>query len=182
MAEHKGRASVRVGGPVDVPKPSKAVAEMSDEEKAKLREKVNESLETAVSSGGRHHVDIEIDSEPYKGRIRMFRPTIDEDRQIGIRATKYLQGAVGVDLKTDNLTIFLATFDVCVDWDSAPGWFDPRKMPSTDYTLLEYVYGRWATWVASFRKFVPPKPEGDSKTPEGAGEMVDTKDFSGSTD
>ncbi len=123
--------------------------------------------------GNQSHIDIEIDNGPMQGTIRMFRPSLDQERQIGIRVAKYLQGAVGTDVKTENLAIFFSTFDVVVDWDSAPDWFKPREM--FDYGLLNYVYGRFADWLRSFRGFVPPESQADSETAGESSQVVDSK-------
>jgi hypothetical protein len=93
----------------------------------------------------------------------MHRPSLDEERQIGLRAAKYLQGVVGVDVRTENLAIFFATFDTCVEWESAPAWFKPREM--YDYTLLEFIYGRFADWLRTFRRYSDVKPQGHSEAP-----------------
>jgi hypothetical protein len=166
--EQKPRAKVQMGAEPSakdldenlVP-PSKPVAEMNDEEKAAYRKRLLQKLEEEQSAGGQATYDIVVDDPDYKGTITMRRPTLDQQREIGVRAAKYLQGVAGVDLRTDNLALFFATFDVCVDWDSAPEWFQPRKM--YDYRLLEYIYGRWAEWLKSFREFVPESPKGDSQ-------------------
>jgi hypothetical protein len=171
MSERRA-ASVKIGRPGEVPAPHKPVAEMTDDEKTAYRNTVAEHLETAKSQGNKLMCEIDVDWEDYKGVIQMKRPSIDEERQIGIRVAKYLQGAVGVDLKTENLACFLAAFDVCVDWATAPKWFDPRSMPGGDYSLLEYVFGRWNSWLSTFRRFVPPAPARDGEAAEDESGVV----------
>lgn len=167
------RASVRMEG--DGMEPQKVLSpEQVEAEKvvAGLRRKVVEELEAKVEAGKDSFLEVVIDNGPHQGTIRMHRPSLDEERQIGVRVAKYLQGAVGVDVKTENLAIFFATFDVCADWDSAPAWFKPREM--TDYGLLNFVYGRFAEWLRTFRGFVPPEPSSDSEAPKGEEEVVDS--------
>jgi len=141
----------------------KPMSEMSDDEKEQARIKVRAKLAEDAARGNKLCVDIVIDSGDLQGTIQMKRPSLDEERQIGIRVAKYLQGAVGVDVKTENLAIFFSTFDVCVVWETAPEWFKPREMH--DYALLNFIYGRFAEWLRTFRGFVPPESQGDSEAP-----------------
>ncbi len=155
-------AKVHMGRPGDI-KLEKPMSEMDETEKEALREKVRAKLAEDAARGNSLHTDIVVEGEVFKGTIQMKRPSLDEERQIGIRVAKYLQGAVGVDVKTENIAIFFATFDVCVVWETAPEWFKPREMH--DYALIEFVYGRFAEWLRNFRGFVPPQPQGDSEAP-----------------
>ncbi len=155
-------AKVSMGRPGDVIL-EKPMSEMSDDEKEQARIKVRAKLAEDAARGNKLCVDIVIDSGDLQGTIQMKRPSLDEERQIGIRVAKYLQGAVGVDVKTENLAIFFSTFDVCVVWETAPEWFKPREMH--DYALLNFIYGRFAEWLRTFRGFVPPEPQGDSEAP-----------------
>ena len=141
----------------------KPMDEMSDEGKEKVRAEVVAKLAAQAALGNKLTLDIVIDSGELQGTIQMRRPSLDEERQVGIRVAKYLQGAVGVDVKCENLCIFFATFDVCVVWETAPEWFKPREM--CDYALLNFIYGRFAEWLRTFRGFEPPEPEGDSQAP-----------------
>lgn len=169
MSEQK--ASITMSKPGEsLPKP---VKDMTPEEKETTRKAVLEKLESQIAAGNKATIDIVIDSGEYQGTITMRRPSLDEERQIGIRVAKYLQGAVGVDVKTENLAIFFATFDVLVDWDNAPEWFKPREI--SDYALVNYIYGRFAEWLRSFRGFVPPEHQGDSEATAGASQVVDSK-------
>lgn len=154
---------VSMGRPGEVLKPSKPMDEMDDVEREAYRREVQERLAAQAAAGNSNIVDIVVESEGYKGTIQMKRPSLDEERQIGIRVAKYLQGAVGVDVKTENIAIFFATFDVCVVWETAPEWFKPREMH--DYALLNFIYGRFAEWLRTFRGFVPPEQQGDSEAP-----------------
>lgn len=149
-------------GPGDVTL-EKPLSEMTPEEKEKARTDVIAKLAADAARGNKLHTDIVIESGDLQGTIQMRRPSLDEERQIGIRVAKYLQGAVGVDVKTENLAIFFATFDVCTVWETAPEWFKPRDMH--DYELLNFIYGGFAEWLRSFRKFVPPERKGDSEAP-----------------
>ena len=155
-------AKVSMGRPGDVIL-EKPMSEMSDDEKEQARIKVRAKLAEDAARGNKLCVDIVIDSGDLQGTIQMKRPSLDEERQIGIRVAKYLQGAVGVDVKTENLAIFFSTFDVCVVWETAPEWFKPREMH--DYALLNFIYGRFAEWLRTFRGFVPPESQGDSEAP-----------------
>lgn len=167
MSEQKEPPTVVMGA-----KPSKdeqieldkPVLDMDDAERAAARQKVLDDLAKQAAAGNSNSIDIVIESKEFEGTITMRRPSMDEQREIGVRAAKYLQGVSGVDLRTDNLALFFGTFDVLVDWNSAPKWFEPRKM--YDYELLEYVYGRWTKWVQNFPGFVPPKQDGNSGTSE----------------
>lgn len=161
MSAQRKAPTVEMGDEGAMKPPPKPVSEMSDGEKADYRKQVLADLESQTSAGNKNMLSIKLESGGYEGTINIRRPSLDEQREIGIRAAKYLQGVVGVDLRTDNLALFFATFDVLVDWNSAPEWFNPRKM--FDYRLLEYVYGRWTSWVQSFREFVPPEQKGDSE-------------------
>lgn len=140
--------------------PEKSVSEMGEKEKATLKEKVVESLRDQVAEGNKNTISIVIDDPKYPGAIHIRRPNMDEQREIGLRAAKYLQGVTGVDLRTDNIALFFATFDILVDWNDAPDWFKPRKM--FDYRVLEHIFGRWTKWVQDFPEFVSRKQESDS--------------------
>lgn len=157
-------AKVTMGRPGEMPKPAKPLEEMDDVEKEAYKREVQEHLATQAAQGNSAVLDIVIDSGDLKGTIQMRRPSLDEERQIGIRVAKYLQGAVGVDVKTENIAIFFATFDVCTVWETAPKWFAPREMH--DYALLEFAYGRFAEWLRTFRGFVPPERQGGSEAPK----------------
>lgn len=153
-------AKVTMGGPEQV-KPVKPMDEMSEQEKEDLRLEVLARLAAQAAQGNKAVLDIVISNGDLQGTIQMKRPSLDEERQIGIRTAKYLQAAVGVDVKTENLALFFAGFDVCVIWETAPEWFKPREM--YDYALLNYIYGRWSAWLQEFRGFVPPETKGDSE-------------------
>lgn len=155
-----GKVTMGRPGEVVLDKP---LAEMTEEEKVAARKKVADALAEQAARGNKLYTDIVIDSGELQGTIQMKRPSLDEERQIGIRVAKYLQGAVGVDVKTENLAIFFATFDVCVVWETAPEWFKPREMH--DYALLNFIYGRFAEWLRTFRGFVPPESQRDSEAP-----------------
>lgn len=174
MEKHRqgGTASIGVK-PVTEIGLDKPVAEMDDAERDAAKAKVIEALEAQQAEGNKNMLTILTESDEFPGEVKMRRPSLDEERQIGIRAAKYLQGQLGVDVKTENLAVFFATFDVCCDWSSAPEWFKPREMH--DYRLLEFIYGRFATWLTTFRKFVPPEPKGDSESAKGEGEVVDSE-------
>jgi len=163
------KPSVSIGKPgVDpLEKPAK---EMSEAELEAAKKKVLAQMESQVASGNKFALEIPIDWEEFKGTIKLKRPSLDEERQMGLRVGKYLQGVVGVDVRTENLAIFFATFDVCVDWDSAPEWFKPREM--FDYTLLEFIYGRFAEWLRSFRRYLPTESQGGGESPAGESEVV----------
>jgi hypothetical protein len=159
MSEQR-RATAHVG----IPKP---VSEMSDKEKLDTRKKVLEHLEKQAASGNENNLSVEIKADEwgYEGKISLRRPSIDEERKIGVRTAAYLEGKIGVDVKTENLCIFLASFDVCCDWKNAPEWWNPREMPGSDYELLEFVYGRFAEWLQSFRQRIRRQSQGDSEAP-----------------
>lgn len=154
------RATAQVG----LPKP---VGEMSEKEKLDARAKVLEHLEKQAAAGSENSLTVEIKAEDwgYEGAISLRRPSIDEERKIGVRTAAYLEGKVGVDVKTENLCIFLASFDVCCDWKNAPEWWNPREMPGSDYELLEHVYTRFAEWLQSFRIRVRKQHPGGSEAP-----------------
>ena len=156
------KAHVKFGEPIQID-PVKPLDEMSEDEKVAIRAEVAERLSEEAASGNKLLFNIEVEDPRYPGAIQMKRPSLDEERQIGIRVAKYLQGAVGVDVKTENLAIFFATFDVCAIWETAPSWFKPREM--NDYALVNYIYGRYAEWLRTFRGFVPPEPQGSSEAP-----------------
>ena len=164
-AEKKAPPTVEMGAGGQIPAPEKPVSEMDDVEKAALKEKVAESLREQVASGDKNTFTIVIDDPKYPGTIIMRRPNMDEQREIGLRAAKYLQGVAGVDLRTDNIALFFATFDILVDWNAAPDWFKPRKM--FDYRVLEHIYGRWTKWVQNFPEFVSRPQESDSADKDG---------------
>ena len=154
--------SVSIGRPGDIAL-EKPLTEMTEVEVEAARRRVLSELEAKSSDGNNMYLDVPIDVDEYKGTIRLHRASIDEDRQIGIRTAKYLQGAVGVDVKTENIAIFLALFDVCVEWETAPKWFRPREMPSSDYPILELVFGRYSRWVNNFRRVIPEEQKGNSE-------------------
>ena len=161
MSEHtKPKAKVEMGDEQILP-PTKPVKDMTDTEKENYRDLLLKKLEDEQTVGGAATIDIVIDTPDFPGTITMRRPTLENQVDIGVKAAKYLRGVAGVDLRTDNLALFFATFDICVEWNSAPEWFKPREM--FDYRLLEHIYGRWANWLKSFREFVPPAQEGDSQ-------------------
>lgn len=156
-------AKVSMGKPGEQIVLDKPLGEMTEDEKAKARAAVVAKLAEDAARGNKLTVDIVIDNGELQGTIQMRRPSLDEERQIGIRVAKYLQGAIGVDMKCENLCIFFAAFDVCCVWETAPEWFKPREMH--DYSLLNFAYGRWAEWLRTFRGFVPPESQRDSEAP-----------------
>ena len=179
MAESKGGATATIGVEKDLPPLEKSVSDMSDEERETAKKKVIEHLEARQAEGNESFLEIEIEDPEYPGVLKIKRPSCDEQRKIGLRSAQYLQGQVNVDIKTENLAIFFAAFDVCVDWESAPEWFKPREI--FDYALLEHIYGRWAKWIASFRGFVQREHKGDSETPSSPDEVVGAESLPGST-
>lgn len=153
-----GKVTMLKPGDIELDRP---LDEMSEQEKADVRAEVVAKLALQASQGNKLICDIAVDSGEYKGTIQMKRPSLDEERQIGIRIAKYLQGAVGADVKTENICIYFAYFDICVVWETAPSWFKPREMH--DYNLINYIFGRFAEWRRTFREFVPPESQGDSE-------------------
>lgn len=184
MSERK--ATVTMGaeaGEEQVVPPHKPVAEMDEDEKEAYRQKLLKHVEKRVAVGNQGSLfEVTVPDERYPGAIRFKRPSLDEERQIGIRVAKYLQGAVGADVKTENLAIFFATMDVCVEWESAPTWFDPQKLPGSDYSVLEYVYGRFAEYLGSFRKFVPPSQPERREAATGAPGLAHPKHLQSAAD
>lgn len=165
------RGTARMGAPIPAPLPiedielDKPVSEMDEAEKKAARDKVLAGLETRAALGNKDVFECVIESDTYNGVIKLKRPSCDEERRIGIRTAQYLNGQVGVDVKTENMAIFFATFEICVLWAETPEWFKPRQMPSSDYALLEFVYGGFAKWLGDFRSFVPRERPGDSEAP-----------------
>jgi hypothetical protein len=158
--------SVSIGAPGDIAL-DKPVAEMSEADLKAAKEKVLDDLSKKVAAGNKMTLAIDVDFEEFKGTITMHRPSLDEERQIGLRTAKYLQGVIGVDVRTENLALFFSAFDVCVEWESAPAWFKPREM--YDYSLLENIYGRFANWLTTFRRYVPAEQPVAGATPPVAG-------------
>jgi len=161
------RPSVNIEGATIQPL-LKPVSEMTNEEKEKAAKEIVEhvqELEQKQAVGKNQVYEISVDWEEYQGIIKMRHPSLDDERKIGLRAEDYLQGRMGTDPKTANLATFFAAFDVLVDWKSAPEWFVPREMPANCYSLMEFIYGRYAEWQNTFRRFVPAKSETNSGTP-----------------
>lgn len=145
----------------------KPVSEMTPGEKEEVRRKALETARAKVAAGNKnlYVFDCEdLDIEEYKGKITFSRPSIDSERRVGILVAKYLGGVVGVDVKTENIAIYLATFDVCVDWKTAPEWFKPREMPSSDYPVLDAIYRGYSEWLGTFRRDVRKPAQGRSET------------------
>lgn len=146
----------------------KDVSEMSDGEKNEARDKIIKELERRGALGNKDAFVCVLDDPEfpeYNGTIKLKRPSCDEERRIGVRIAQYLNGQIGVDVKTENYAIFFATFEICVLWDESPEWFKPREMPSSAYTLFEFIYGGYAEWLKTFRKFVPKQRLADSEAP-----------------
>ena len=155
-------AKVTMGGPGQI-EAIKPMEEMSEQERADLKAEVVARLAAQAAQGNKAILEIPFDQGEFQGTIQMKRPSLDEDRQIGIRIAKYLQGAVGVDSATENLAVYFAVMDVCVIWETAPSWFKPREM--YDVAILSHILARWTNWRNSFPKFVPAESQGNSEAP-----------------
>lgn len=156
-------------------KPIKPVKEMTEAEKKEYKEKVLEKVSTDVSKGSKFTKMIVLDTDDYKGEIILHRPTINEMREIGIREARYRlgYGDAVLDVVTQNICLYLATFDVIVD--KAPDWWKPAEM--FDYNILEYVWEEYANWRMTFRQFSKPKHQGDSQAAVPETPLVDSKNI-----
>jgi len=148
----------------------KPVSEMTEEEKEAEKQKVLKTVGDNVNKGGRFTKTIHLEFEDFKGDITFHRPTIGEEREIGIRYNRYKQETM-VDIVTDNVCLFLATFDVVID--VSPDWWKPHEL--YDYELIEFVWEEYAEWRNSFRRFRNPRHKDDSKTAEAEKALVDTE-------
>ena len=165
MTVNKSGAKASLGGPgreqvlsADDIQLDQDVSLMDETEKLAARDKILKELERRAALGNKDVFECVLDNPEfpeYLGTIQIKRPSCDEERRIGIRTAQYLNGQVGVDVKTENMAIFFATFEICVLWDKAPEWFKPREMPGSAYSVLEFIYGGFAEWLLTFRKFVP---------------------------
>jgi hypothetical protein len=149
----------------------KPIADMSESELKAVQEETLKIAGENINKGGKFTKVITVDWEDYKGEIIIHRPTITEDREIGIRYARYKQDTKDVDPITDNISLYLATFDVIVD--KAPDWFKPAEM--YEYEFLEYIWGEYAEWRNTFRRFDKEKYRKDSTAINPAEVVVDTE-------
>lgn len=160
---------------------NKKVSEMSEDEKEQAKQEALKIASENIKKGNKNQFVVDLDKlnqEGFTGKVVMHRPTIDEEREIGVRWAKYKNQIDKVDVITSNICFYLATFDVIVD--EAPEWFKPHEL--FDYELLNYVWEEYAEWRNTFRTFRNPKYQGDSQSSKSEASVVDTKRVEGSAD